>query len=73
MKLWGSPTAASMARSAHDDARSFSVITSDNSRLHLELPKRGNGRSRREWMDAISDVIATAPVASADAHPSDRV
>lgn len=73
MKLWksGSASTAIMAKPAPDDARMFSVISSDDRHLHLELPKHGNGRSRREWMDAISDIIneATADMAAAGVHP----
>ena len=72
MKLWKSRSATStdMAKPAPDDARTFSVISSNDRHLHLELPKHGNGRSRREWMDAISDIInvATADVAAAHVH-----
>lgn len=75
MKLWknGSASTANMAKAAPDDARTFSVISSNDRHLHLELPKHGNGRSRREWMDAISDIIniATADVAAAGVHPEE--
>ena len=36
-----------------EERRCFSVLAEAQS-LHLELPKGGNGRSRREWMDAIA-------------------
>lgn len=36
-----------------EDSRCFSILAESHS-LHLELPKGGNGRSRREWMDAIA-------------------
>jgi hypothetical protein len=49
--------------SAADGRRCFSIISADGRRaLHLELPGRGNGRSRREWMDAISGIIARNPL-----------
>ncbi len=38
---------------AVEERRCFSVLAECQS-LHLELPKGGNGRSRREWMDAIA-------------------
>ena len=38
---------------AVEERRCFSVLA-EAQYLHLELPKGGNGRSRREWMDAIA-------------------
>ena len=38
---------------AMEERRCFSVLAEAQS-LHLELPKGGNGRSRREWMDGIA-------------------
>ena len=49
-----------------EDSRCFSVLAESQS-LHLELPKGGNGRSRREWMDAIAGLDtcgAAAPAVS---------
>ena len=47
-----------------DDSRCFSILTESQS-LHVEMPKGGNGRSRREWMDAIAslDACGTSAIA----------
>lgn len=53
-----------MALHVAEDSRCFSVLAESQS-LHLELPKGGNGRSRREWMDAIAGLDACGVAASA--------
>ena len=40
-----------------DDLKCFSIVFSNNSAVHLELPPHGNGRSRDEWVDAF-DALA---------------
>ncbi len=47
-----------------EDSRCFSILAESQS-LHLELPKGGNGRSRREWMDAIAGLDACGYVSGA--------
>ncbi|BDA44459.1 Uncharacterized protein PYUK71.03c at N-terminal half [Coccomyxa sp. Obi] len=62
IKLWrrNSSAAPDAERAVAENARSLSVLSPDKAALHLELPRPGNGRSRREWMDAITDVISTS-------------
>ena len=48
-----------------EDSRCFSILAESQS-LHLKLPKGGNGRSRREWMDAIAG-LAVSDTASSNA------
>jgi hypothetical protein len=39
-----------------DDHKSFSIVFTSNSAIHLELPPGGNGRSRDEWVAAFEDL-----------------
>ena len=50
-------TASKALVHAAEDSRCFSILAESQS-LHLELPRGGNGRSRREWMDAIAGLDA---------------
>jgi hypothetical protein len=36
------------------------VLTASGAMYHLQLPPRGNGRSRAEWVSALADVAASA-------------
>ncbi|CAL8470417.1 g9959 [Coccomyxa elongata] len=64
IKLWRRNAAPDAQWAVVDNARSLSVWSSDKTALHLELPSCGNGRSRREWMDAITDVIGSSGTVS---------
>lgn len=46
------------------DARCFSLLSgcSGGSAFHLQLPPQGNGRSRDEWVTALSDLSGAAGV-----------
>ena len=57
---------------AAEDSRCFSVLAASQS-LHLELPREGNGRSRREWMDAIAGLDGCCAAGGANAVTGDAV
>ncbi|KAK9808686.1 hypothetical protein WJX72_001889 [[Myrmecia] bisecta] len=43
-----------------DEGKSFSIVFTHNSAIHLELPPLGNGRSREEWVAAFQDLATQA-------------
>lgn len=59
----GGNVALCMQAPASEDNRCFSILT-ETQALHLSLPKGGNGRSRREWMDAIAGLDVSSDAVS---------
>lgn len=39
-----------------DPDRCFSIVFTNHTAIHLEVPHDGNGRSRNEWLSAFEDL-----------------